>query len=173
MNQPPFTIRIRTEQEQDMDWMVQPNAISFHQALEVIAQVLPQTSVTAFELLWDPEWRRHTVWTSTSPDYLPQSWENSSKQKQIWIKDRYSSQCPVIQTSSNRQTHPETKSETKDRHNKRKSSPFTVTSQWSKHSRCTHNTGSPESDTRRFPPADWAGSKDFTDAWRRKWRPSL
>lgn len=33
MNQPPFTIRIRTEQEQDMDWMVQPNAISFHQAL--------------------------------------------------------------------------------------------------------------------------------------------
>ncbi|XP_034322972.2 dual specificity mitogen-activated protein kinase kinase 5-like [Crassostrea angulata] len=49
MNQPPFTIRIRTEQEQDMDWMVQPNAISFHQALEVIAQVLPQTSVTAFE----------------------------------------------------------------------------------------------------------------------------
>lgn len=67
----------------------------------------------------------------------------------------------------------QTKSETKDRHNKRKSSPFTVTSQWSKHSRCPHNTGSPESDTRRFPPADWAGSKDFTDAWRRKWRPSL
>lgn len=33
MNQPPFTIRIRTEQEQDMDWMVQPNAINFHQAL--------------------------------------------------------------------------------------------------------------------------------------------
>lgn len=124
-------------------------------------------------ILWDPEWRWHTVWTSTSPDYLPQSWENSSEQKQIWIKDRYSSQCPVIKTSSNRQTHPETKSETKDRHNKRKSSPFTVTSQWSKHSRCPHNTGSPESDTRRFPPADWAGSKDFTDAWRRKWRPSL
>lgn len=67
----------------------------------------------------------------------------------------------------------QTKSETKDRHNKRKSSPFTVTSQWSKHSRCPHNTGSPESDTRRFPPADWAGSKDFTDAWRRKWWPSL
>jgi len=31
--QPTFTVRIRTEQEQDMDWMVQPDQISFHQAL--------------------------------------------------------------------------------------------------------------------------------------------
>lgn len=29
----PFTVRIRTEQEQDMDWMVQPEEITFHQAL--------------------------------------------------------------------------------------------------------------------------------------------
>ncbi|KAL3865518.1 hypothetical protein ACJMK2_042894 [Sinanodonta woodiana] len=30
---PPFTLRIRTEQEQDFDWMVQPDEITFHQAL--------------------------------------------------------------------------------------------------------------------------------------------
>lgn len=31
--QPTFTVRIRTEQAQDMDWMVQPDQITFHQAL--------------------------------------------------------------------------------------------------------------------------------------------
>lgn len=47
--QPTFTVRIRTEQAQDMDWMVQPDQITFHQALEVISRVLPQVTVTAFE----------------------------------------------------------------------------------------------------------------------------
>ena len=32
---PPFTLRIRTEQEQDIDWMVQPDEITFHQALVI------------------------------------------------------------------------------------------------------------------------------------------
>ncbi|XP_052101658.1 dual specificity mitogen-activated protein kinase kinase 5-like [Mytilus californianus] len=47
--QPTFTVRIRTEQEQDMDWMVQPDQITFNQALEVISRVLPQATITAFE----------------------------------------------------------------------------------------------------------------------------
>ncbi|XP_060063676.1 dual specificity mitogen-activated protein kinase kinase 5-like isoform X1 [Ylistrum balloti] len=59
-SQPPFTVRIRTEQEQDMDWMVQPGEITFHQALEVISQVLPQASITAFEYE-DEEGDRITV----------------------------------------------------------------------------------------------------------------
>lgn len=58
--QPPFTMRIRTEQEQDMDWMVQPREVTFHQALEVISQVLPQASITAFEYE-DEEGDRITV----------------------------------------------------------------------------------------------------------------
>ncbi|KAJ8304838.1 hypothetical protein KUTeg_018421 [Tegillarca granosa] len=49
-SQPPFTIRIRTDQNKDiMDWMVQPDEITFRQALEVISRVLPQSTVTAFE----------------------------------------------------------------------------------------------------------------------------
>jgi len=30
---PKFTLRIRTEQEQDIDWRVDPDSITFHQAL--------------------------------------------------------------------------------------------------------------------------------------------
>ena len=31
--QPPFTIRIRTENNQDMDWMVKPDEVTFLQTL--------------------------------------------------------------------------------------------------------------------------------------------
>ena len=36
---PPFTLRIRTEQDQDIDWMVQPDEITFHQALVIFAYI--------------------------------------------------------------------------------------------------------------------------------------
>ncbi|KAL5004193.1 hypothetical protein ScPMuIL_017649 [Solemya velum] len=46
---PPFTLRIRTQNDEDIDWMVQPDEITFHQALEVISKVQPQSTITAFE----------------------------------------------------------------------------------------------------------------------------
>ena len=45
---PHFTLRIRTEQ-QDIDWLVQPGEITFHQALEVISQILPDSNTSAFQ----------------------------------------------------------------------------------------------------------------------------
>ncbi|RUS77405.1 hypothetical protein EGW08_014824 [Elysia chlorotica] len=47
--QPPFTIRIRTENNQDMDWMVKPDEVTFLQTLEVFTQIMPQSTHTAFE----------------------------------------------------------------------------------------------------------------------------
>lgn len=46
---PPFTIRIRTENNQDMDWMVKPDEVTFLQTLEVFTQVMPHSTHTAFE----------------------------------------------------------------------------------------------------------------------------
>lgn len=57
---PPFTLRIRTEQDQDIDWMVQPDEITFHQALEVISRIQPDTTVTAFQYV-DEDGERITV----------------------------------------------------------------------------------------------------------------
>ncbi|XP_046330578.2 dual specificity mitogen-activated protein kinase kinase 5-like [Haliotis rufescens] len=49
MNVPPLTIRIRNDQDQDMDWMVQPDEVTFRQTLEVICQVVHSGTITAFE----------------------------------------------------------------------------------------------------------------------------
>ncbi|KAK6179430.1 hypothetical protein SNE40_011791 [Patella caerulea] len=49
MNEPPFTLRIHVEGDQDMDWMVQPEEVTFQQTLEVISQLIPNTTITAFE----------------------------------------------------------------------------------------------------------------------------
>ncbi|GFS11475.1 dual specificity mitogen-activated protein kinase kinase 5 [Elysia marginata] len=46
---PPFTIRIRTENNQDMDWMVKPDEVTFLRTLEVFTQIMPQSTHTAFE----------------------------------------------------------------------------------------------------------------------------
>ncbi|GFO50343.1 dual specificity mitogen-activated protein kinase kinase 5, partial [Plakobranchus ocellatus] len=48
-SQPPFTLRIRTENYQDMDWMVKPDEVTFLQTLEVFTQIMPQSTHTAFE----------------------------------------------------------------------------------------------------------------------------
>ncbi|XP_059177146.1 dual specificity mitogen-activated protein kinase kinase 5-like [Physella acuta] len=49
MTDPPFTIRIRSENNQDMDWMVKPDEVTFLQTLEVFSQIMPHASHTAFE----------------------------------------------------------------------------------------------------------------------------
>eukprot|EP00106_Octopus_bimaculoides_P005021 XP_014772463.1 PREDICTED: dual specificity mitogen-activated protein kinase kinase 5-like [Octopus bimaculoides] len=49
MSLPLLTIRIRTETEQDMDWMVRPDLMTFRQSLEVIGNVLQNKSLTAFD----------------------------------------------------------------------------------------------------------------------------
>ncbi|ESP00512.1 hypothetical protein LOTGIDRAFT_157785 [Lottia gigantea] len=49
MNEPPFTLRIHVEGQQDMDWMVQPEDVTFQRTLEVISQLLPHSTITAFE----------------------------------------------------------------------------------------------------------------------------
>ncbi|KAK7115614.1 dual specificity mitogen-activated protein kinase kinase 5-like [Littorina saxatilis] len=54
MSEPPFTIRIHTENNQDMDWMVRLEDVTFRQTLEVISSLLPHVTVTAFEYE-DPE----------------------------------------------------------------------------------------------------------------------
>ncbi|XP_045156807.2 dual specificity mitogen-activated protein kinase kinase 5-like [Mercenaria mercenaria] len=61
MNQSPqFTLRIRTEQDQDIDWMVHPEEITFHQAMEVISKILPGTTTTAFQYI-DEDGEKITV----------------------------------------------------------------------------------------------------------------
>ncbi|XP_060592923.1 dual specificity mitogen-activated protein kinase kinase 5-like [Ruditapes philippinarum] len=54
------TLRIRTEQDQDIDWMVHPDEITFHQAMEVISKTLPGTSTTAFQYI-DEDGEKITV----------------------------------------------------------------------------------------------------------------
>lgn len=49
MAEPPFTIRIHTENNQDMDWIVRLEDVTFRQTLEVISQILPHMTVTAFD----------------------------------------------------------------------------------------------------------------------------
>ncbi|XP_012944638.2 dual specificity mitogen-activated protein kinase kinase 5 [Aplysia californica] len=49
MSEPPFTIRIRSENNEDMDWMVKPDEVTFLQTLEVFSQIMPNSSHTAFE----------------------------------------------------------------------------------------------------------------------------
>ncbi|KAK0048963.1 dual specificity mitogen-activated protein kinase kinase 5-like isoform X1, partial [Biomphalaria pfeifferi] len=49
MSEPPFTIRIRSENNQDMDWFVNPDEVTFRQTLEVFSQIIPDSSPTAFE----------------------------------------------------------------------------------------------------------------------------
>ncbi|KAH9487860.1 Dual specificity mitogen-activated protein kinase kinase 5 [Bulinus truncatus] len=60
MSEPPFTIRIRSENNQDMDWMVNPDEVTFRQTLEVFSQIIPDSSPTAFEYE-DEEGDRITV----------------------------------------------------------------------------------------------------------------
>lgn len=57
---PPFTLRIRTEHDQDIGWKVQPDEITFHQVLEVISRIQPETTVTAFQYV-DEDGERITV----------------------------------------------------------------------------------------------------------------
>jgi mitogen-activated protein kinase kinase 5 len=49
MSEPPFTIRIRSENNPDMDWMVKPDEVTFLQTLEVFSQIMPQATHSAFE----------------------------------------------------------------------------------------------------------------------------
>ncbi|BFY98668.1 hypothetical protein BsWGS_01708 [Bradybaena similaris] len=49
MSDPPFTIRIRSDNTPDMDWMVKPDEVTFLQTLEVFSQLMPQTTHSAFE----------------------------------------------------------------------------------------------------------------------------
>ena len=49
MAEPPFTLRIRSENLEDMDWMVKPDEVTFLQTLEVFSQITPHSCHTAFE----------------------------------------------------------------------------------------------------------------------------
>ena len=49
MAEPPFTIRIRSENNEDMDWMVRPDEVTFLQTLEVFSQIMPNSCHTSFE----------------------------------------------------------------------------------------------------------------------------
>ncbi|XP_052793272.1 dual specificity mitogen-activated protein kinase kinase 5-like [Mya arenaria] len=55
-----FTLRIRTEQEEDIDWSVNPDEITFPNVLEVISKILPGITTTAFQYV-DEDGEKITV----------------------------------------------------------------------------------------------------------------
>ncbi|KAL4227617.1 hypothetical protein ACF0H5_013058 [Mactra antiquata] len=55
-----FTLRIKTDNDQAIDWMVHPEEITFFRTLEVISNILPGTATTAFHYI-DEDGEKITV----------------------------------------------------------------------------------------------------------------
>ncbi|GAB1605177.1 specificity mitogen-activated kinase kinase 5-like [Argonauta hians] len=83
MSLPLLTIRIRTESEQDMDWMVRPDQMNFRQSLEVISNVLQNKSLTAFDYD-DEDGERITVRSDDELQTMLTSYFNSLKEEDLF-----------------------------------------------------------------------------------------